>query len=395
MRFRMDVCVLLLATLTCSAMAVDPNTDLSQGQVTFPYTAEITGTDIYMRSGPGMNHYRCGKLSVPEQVTVVAEQNGWSKILPPEGAFSWISKENVKFDPEHAETGVITADDARVWAGSEYVEPMHSTSLQVKLPKGAKVKLLGEEKGDYYKIAPPEGAYLWVNTQYTRFIGAGVAAKQEPLATIDVNTPADANSPLVEVNEPNMPKPAVRKQTVEEIKLKEYRELAKQVDAERAKHMDQQNWTTIRESLTAIADTNDAGRAQKYAKAQLDRVEGFELAQTAGKALKEQNEQLAASRQQIERKKQEELAKVPTVGKYVVIGIIKPSLLYSADSQNKRYVITDDSGKIIAYATAAQSAAGQDISSFFNKKVGLVGEITRDPQSGSSLVTFTAVEEIK
>ena len=146
-----------------AAPLAEPNSNLGLSDAapaSFPCVAEVTGTDIYLRSGPGMNFYRCGKLSIPEKLTVVEQKDGWSKVTPPAGSFSWISKEYVKFDSEHPETGLITADDTRVWAGSEYVEPMHSTSLQVKLSKGAKVNLLGEEKGDYYKIAPPAGASL-------------------------------------------------------------------------------------------------------------------------------------------------------------------------------------------------------------------------------------------
>jgi len=31
----------------------------------FPYTAEIVGTEVYVRSGPGTAYYQCGKLSAP------------------------------------------------------------------------------------------------------------------------------------------------------------------------------------------------------------------------------------------------------------------------------------------------------------------------------------------
>ena len=118
-----------------------------------------------------------------------------------------------------------------------------------------------------------------------------------------------------------------------------------------------------------------------------------ELAAKFPKALEGHSaDDIAAAKEQIERKRQEELAKVPSIGKYSVVGTIRPSLLYSADSQNKRYVIMDNAGKIVAYAVAAPSAQGLDISSLIGKKVGVVGSITRDSQSGSSLITFTAVE---
>ena len=52
-----------------------------------PYIAEITGTDVYVRSGPGRSYYFCSKLNSPEKVTVVGHEHGWLEIIPPHGSF--------------------------------------------------------------------------------------------------------------------------------------------------------------------------------------------------------------------------------------------------------------------------------------------------------------------
>jgi uncharacterized protein YgiM (DUF1202 family) len=383
MRFSRAICVTAIICLTLSAFGADvtiplePNKPAAMTE-SFPYMAEVTATDVLVRSGPGTNYYRCGKVSAPSKVEVVGSEYGWSKIVPPAGSFSWISKQYVAIDTNNPGQGIVTGDNVNVRAGSEFVSAMQSASLQTQLNKGAKVKLMGEEMDDYYKIAPPEGAYLWISTEYIKNVGA-----VEKMAA----TSADVNA--VEPNAP--PKPV----SVEAQKLKEYRELTKQIKTERAKPVADQNWAQIKAGLAAIADNNDAGNAARYAKLQLENVKGFELARTASEELKQQEGKLAQTREQIEKARQEQLATIPDVGKFAIIGKLRPSLLYARSSKDYRYLILGDNNKIVAYALPAESATGIDMSQFFNKKVGLVGKIERDPQTGSTLVRFTEVVEMK
>ena len=73
----------------------------------FPYVAEITADNVYIRSGPGTNYYSCGKLHKGNEVTVVASKYSWSHIVPPTGSFSWISKQYVKIDSENPGVGIV------------------------------------------------------------------------------------------------------------------------------------------------------------------------------------------------------------------------------------------------------------------------------------------------
>ena len=204
-------------------------------QLSFPYIAEITATNVNIRSGPGMNYYRCAELSSPNTVTVVGEKLGWLKIVPPAQSFSWISKQFIRFEPNTPKTGIVTGDEVRVWAGSPYVEPMHSTSLQTKLNIGDSVKLTGREKGDYYQIIPPPGAFLWISAQYT-----------EPLRIIDEIKPPPLPEP-----EPEKPTAAQVKESLKAERLKQYYQLAEQVKKELKKPAEKQNYTKIQKQLAS------------------------------------------------------------------------------------------------------------------------------------------------
>jgi len=347
-------------------------------QLPFPYIAEISGNDVNIRSGPGTNYYRCGKLNKGAKVEVVSTQLGWSRIVPPPGSFSWISMQYLSVRLDEPTTAIVTGDGCRVYAGSDYVEPIHSTTRQVTLSRGDKVKLLGEEKDDYYKIAPPTGAFVWVSSKYTTPIGP--AEKQQPTTAA-----ASEDTGVTYATEIS----------IEDEKLKEYNALRERVEAERAKPIDKQNYTELKKALGEIANNKEAGKAARYAEFTLEQVERFELALAVAKELQLQNEQLEKIKQRIDKAYAEKLAENQNLGKYAVIGKFQSSSVYETEGELKRYRITDESGANICYAAPTGRAAQMDLSKFIGRKVGLVGKIEPHPPTGGAIVQFTEVVELK
>ena len=56
---------------------------------------EVTTNDLYVRSGPSLNHYTIAKLNAGDRVNIVGESGDWVEILPPPGTFSLISADYV------------------------------------------------------------------------------------------------------------------------------------------------------------------------------------------------------------------------------------------------------------------------------------------------------------
>jgi uncharacterized protein YraI len=352
-----------------------------------PYDAEITGDDVYIRSGPGTNYYNCGKLNKGDKVRVVNQQFSWSCIMPPPGSFSWIYTQYVSSDADNPGVGIVNGDSVRVYAGSDDVKPIHST-LQLKLDKGEKVRLLGEQKENYYKIAPPTGAYLWVSTQYTK----PVAAIVEPEPVVRVVEPNEPNEP----SEPNkVIAPVPPKVSVETKMLAEYRALQKQLLAERAKPIGEQDYAEIKKAMEAIAKNKEAGRAARYCEFMLRQIERYELAQAVSKEVALQNKQLEQTQDRIDKARSTRLAQAKRLGRYAVVGKLQPSNIYGPEAQLKRYRIVGDSGKTLCYARPIGGALQADVSRLIGKKVGLLGEIEPHPQTGGALVKFTEIAEIK
>lgn len=149
------------ATEVGSREAAAPTTQAAPKE----YSGEITGSNVYVRSGPGTNYYPITKLQEGERVRVVGEEYGWLRIVPPEGCFSVIDRRYVDRGPD--DLGVVNADRVRVYAGSLLVD--RSYAVQLQLSRGAEVAVVGEdEESGFYRIAPPEGATAWVSGQYVK-----------------------------------------------------------------------------------------------------------------------------------------------------------------------------------------------------------------------------------
>jgi len=351
------------------------------GAPSFPYVAEITGDNINIRSGPGTNYYTCGKLGKGDRIKVVDRQFSWSCIVPPPGSFSWISTQYVSIDPNNPSVGIVTGNSVRVWVGSDSLRPIYSTTCRLKLNKGEKVKLLGEQKDKYYKIAPPTGAYRWVSTKYTKVLG--------PIGEVPVPPPVVVPA----VSDSNVVVPT--KISVESKKLKEYYALEKRIKAERAKPIEQQKYSEIKKALLKIADNKEAGKAARYSEFAIKQLKRYELAQEVAKVAKLQDADLQRAQERIEKALAAKLAEIEDLGRFAAIGQLQTSSVFGSEPALTHYRIINDSGKTVCYTLPTGPASKTDLSKLVGRKVGVVGTIEPYPETASALVRFTEIVKLK
>jgi len=350
----------------------------------FPYVAEITGDNVNVRSGRGTNYYSCGKLNKGDRVKVVNHQLGWSCIVPPAGSFSWISTQYIGIDLDNPTVGIVTGDGVRVYAGSDLIKPMHSTTLQRKVNWGDKVELLGEVKENYHKIAPPAGAYLWVSTQYTKAVGPAKEVKP----TIVKPPTTTVSPPTTTVSPPKVVRPDI----TAEAALIQYYALEKLIEAERVKPIVQQNYANIKKTLTEIIGSKKAGKAARYSESALKLVERYEWAFKVEKDVRLQDAELQRILERINKSRIIRLAEeVENLGRFAVIGQLETFVTYGPG----HYRIIDDSGKTICYALPTGLASKMDLSKLVGRKVGLVGTIQPHPQTSGAAVQFKQVVELR
>ena len=354
--------------------------------VTFPYLAEVTGTDVHVRSGGGTAYYSCGKLNAPAQVVVIKHKHGWSKVRPPAGSFSWISKDYVKPDDTNPGICIVTGDMVRVWAGSKEVEPMRSHSQQTKLDQGDTVKLLeGQENPDYYKIVPPTGAYLWISSQFLKNVGP-VQIDKTFIPPPILETELETEPETITIVEPPKPSPEIKR-------LEEYQEEIKKIEAETQKPLLSQNYKAVKKALKEISEDPQSGKTARYAEYQLEKIARFELARQVALDVKTQDAELAHIRKKIKEHYSAESAK-PDSGKFIVIGKLKLSQIYTAKTGMKRYLVVDDAGKAVCYAEPDETISEIKMDNLIGLKVGLTGKIQKDQHSPVSLIKFTKITKL-
>jgi FtsZ-interacting cell division protein YlmF len=313
-------------------------------------------------------------------VKVVSERFGWSRVVPPAGSFSWISTQFVLVAPDDATVGTVTGDNVRVWVGANNLRPMYSTTWLLKLNKGEKVKLLGEEQDKYYKIVPPTGAYRWVSTQFTKPVGL---VGPPPPPPVDPPPPSDSNEPVP------------TDLSLEAQKLREYYALEKRMEAEQAKALDQQNYKNIKAALLAIANMKAAGKATRYADFAVKQIERYELAREVAEAVRLQDAELRRNLEAIENSLAIRLADMQDLGRFAAVGELQKSGVYGLVPEPIHYRIIDASGRTVCYALGKGPVSKRNLAGLVGRKVGLVGRIEPHLATKSALVRFTEVVELK
>jgi len=417
--------ILFSLILSFSAVAVeDPDTPQIAGKpatVQYPFIAKATGNDVYVRSGKGTAYYHCGKVNLDDTVTVVEEIFGWANVVPPEGSYSWIHKDYVDVGKGTPAIGVLTDDNVRVWAGSDYIEPMRSSSMQTKLSKGQTVELLPDqpETGDYYKIKPPAGAYLWISSKFLKYADPVQAPKPavvlpKPLVTDSSALPPsnETETPMFTNIDPNASGVSALTDTTAEKKpteapagmqpgaedseaLKQCFVLSTKIDQELQKPLNEQNYADIRKALETIQADTSEDKAATYAQILLERIQRYELAISVVNTLKEQDAALAKTKEQIEKAYQAKLEKLPKESGFIYSGVLKVSHVYTQKSGQKRYLIQGAGGKILCYVTASSQELAGQLESLVGTKVGIQGTVVSNQQSLVALVSATAVQSLQ
>ena len=372
-----------------------PKSAIASNAISYPYLAKPVSPNVNIRSGGGTAYYSCGKLKLNENVTVVAQEYGWAKIVPPKGSFSWIAKKYVKTDPSNPNVGIVSANDVRVWVGSPEYDALTSSTTQTKLSKKNLdvVELLGAEDNEYLKIAPPAGAYLYVFASNLNYIGPVGAIPAAARKTPKVK-PADAAESKTAKSDVAKPaKPLARKPAPKSVDTKKFittcRQIAEKAEAEKEKPYAKQDYKELKKAVDKIANDPKAGKAKIYAQYVQNLISRFELVADVEAEIQASAKAHDDAQKKIEDDRDKKIAKVVDPGKYVVEGIIKPSSIFNAGQ--KRYIILDDNGRIICYAVPGSYISKNLLKNFYNKKVALEGTIEKRSYGTVSLVKFSAI----
>jgi SH3-like domain-containing protein len=369
-RRSLEPCVVLfalaLATLIlCCGSAAAQADEPGEAAVTVQ-AGEVTADNVYVRRGPSSNHYPILKLNAGTRVTIVSEQPEWYEILPPEGALALISVDYV--DTADEQSGVVNGDNVRVRAISNLPEYAKRREPQMKLSRGARVRIVGRIAAGFYKIEPPSGYTLWISQDYVNVLPG------QPTAPVRRPTPAEIRQaedslrqPAVLPDQPATPaggarpatspeaddgspasgtaKPDVQKPPTE-IPTSPYRdrllELDVQAQAELEKPAAERAFAALIEEYRKITMQGEDDFALRYAKKRIDQLEYLAGLTAAIQDLRK----LASDTQDRRRQLMEERARlpqrrIPLATGFDAKGELRVSALYPPGSKPRRYRLVD------------------------------------------------------
>ena len=357
----------------------------------YQFSGLVNAANVYVRSGPGDNYYPAAKLDKGTPLTVVGYKFEWLKVVPPEGAFSVVSKAFIQREGE-TNVGRVNADTLNVRAGSSLV-PLKVT-VQCKLKRGDAVTILGEQD-EYYQIKPPADAYLYVHQRYVeavKQVGEGKAPERTSDNKIVAKTPdgpeaVPTTQPVNQVVIAPSTQPAGPDPVAERIKAEtEFDRLESAVKSALALPLDQQPLAQL------LADYEKLGQSAQLP-ASMRRMADIRTASLRVKhgaqaellVMRKQQEESAARLATIQQERQVVEAKLAGVEAYAAIGALQASGVQFGDTTI--YRLTDPaSGRTVCYLRSNDAI----YVGLMGKMVGIKGELTTEPQLGLRVIQATS-----
>ncbi|UCE59583.1 MAG: hypothetical protein JSU63_19335 [Phycisphaerales bacterium] len=342
---------------------------------------EVTANDVYVRSGPSMNHYTICKLGAGDRVKLLGQRGEWWEILPPDQAYSLISGEYV--DTVDNKSGVVNGNNVRVRAGSMLNNNKYT--VQTMLKKGAEVTIVGQEPDGFLRIVPPTGATLWINEKFVEPVPDELT-RQQQTADPAIEQPSEpATSVVAESTGPDAAateKVAEASETPDspfvDLPLTEERQELEKLDVatreEAAKPLLERRFDDYLKGYKRISEQSEDEIAQRYARLRIQQIERMsELADSVRK--------IRNLGEQTESKRREYLAKRMTLPKMSPLrpsgldaeGELRESALYPPGSDPRRYRLIDaqEPGvRTIGYVEIPYEST-IDVESFLGRYVGV------------------------
>ncbi len=381
-----------------------------QSKIKFPFKGKVTGDNVNVRSGPDINYYSTIRLMKGNVVDVAGQEYGWYKIVPPAGSFSWVSKSCVeKIDDKK---GIISKDRVAIRAGSKFTSK--KTAIQMIAKKGLEIEILGQD-GQYYKITPPEGAYLWISVDYVKPIIEKKSADSTGIAGKAKSGREKSSSEVPEIVETVTTQPAlgvatrpsakivrkvVKKKKVEEGIFGKYSERIEQLDKlykkELTKPLMERQFGRIVEGFKKIANQKEIPLAAAYARQRLEIIDYQIQAQKGYQELREIQKQFEEQSKKMEvQQAQTELEQMRSPKLYKAAGILEKSYVFTGPLMPKRYRLIDpNKNSTIAYVELADEAK-TNVDDYLGKYVGVYGTVRYDAKLRIDIITAAAFKVLR
>jgi len=332
---------------------------------TYPYTGYVNTDLVNLRSGPGLYYYPLAAVGKNAAVVVEGETDGWLAVRPPEGVYGLVKRSDVTMGTDGT-TATVSASGARVYASSPSAK--RHWSVMSTLQQGDTAKVLGPAEGDLVRIAPPEGARVYVSAPYVTAgatASAGTAAKSIEPAKAD---------PLVE----------------------DYKKADAALGEELAKAVPERNYEPSLAAFKTIAEKAERAFLKQAASERVAYLEALQEQQKdytklvqLGEHLDERLAEIQAQRAttQAEAEREKRSAKAP----FLATGVVAPMESLEGLNYPIKYKLVDDKGHPIVVLKSTT----YNLADYVGKAVGVRGMQTYLKDWRIYLVTVDDLEVLE
>lgn len=141
------------------------------------YWLRVTAKQLNVRSRPDTNSVIIARLEPNSVLQAVGSEFGWHRVLPPQGAFSYVSAAYIERRGPDEGVVAVRSGKLRVRVGSLLGElDPENSDVQVRLERGTPVRIVGAQ-GEWLKIVPPKGVYGYVSDEHVTRVNDEVASR--------------------------------------------------------------------------------------------------------------------------------------------------------------------------------------------------------------------------
>lgn len=348
----------------------------------------VTADTLNVRSRADANSQIVTQIRANAIVEAVGQEGGWYRIVPPAGAFSFVAAQYI--DMQGEDVGVVSTDSGtlRVRVGSTLrtIDPMQA-EVQTRLERGTRVKVLGQQ-GEWLKIEPPAGIYLYISDRYAVPVSPDVAAafraaRAEGRAT---------TQPIVATTQSVPDEP-------EDTWARKLARIETDIAAESRRSVLTQNWQALIERLEPIAAQRMEPLPARLATGWIAQLEARQADQEAARVLArvKRETDLAQTQHERELERIRELRRRTTLNPdgHVARGEFQLSFAPGERDDKRWYKLVDPISLVtVAYLEIAPSAQS-DLRPLLGGYVGVDGEKRFDTQLGADVIRVTRIATLQ
>lgn len=335
--------------------------------------AEVTGNDVYVRSGPSTNHYPVIKLDAGVRVTVVGQRSEWYEILPPADAFSLIDSQYV--DEVASDRGVVNGNRVNIRAGSHLSD--NKSTVQTQLNRGVEVIILGRNPDGFLRIKPPEAAHLWISESLVSILPEDLVRLEQASgapptgATMPEAAAAGSTTDDKTAARPVQPSsPLLAHPTADRTELATIDDVARD---EMALPLMERKLVPIVDRYRAVAERTDDDFARQYAEKRIEQLSAIDAMIDSIRELRGFSTDVDEKRRAFRQERAELVnTKPPAPAGFDIKGEIRPSALYPAGSRPQRFRIVDpESPSRTSAYIEVPSGSSMSIDPYMGRYVGV------------------------